>query len=418
MCDTVAAKANDGSWWLAKNSDREPSEAQLVEHLPRARRGGRVRCTHLEIDDVSETLEVVISRPFWMWGAEMGVNERGVAIGNEAVFTRLPLAKVGLTGMDLLRLALERAASAREAVEVISTLLKAHGQGGRMGYRHRGFSYASSFLIADRSEAWVLETAGSVWAAARAPAVRSISNGLTLGAELDLVDDEAVAVARQRGWCTARADFDFTRSFSDRWMARLAGAGARRACTATSATRAGGVLSLELMAEALRDHGDAGPIEGLVMQAPCAHAAPWPTRTAGQTTASMVVHLGEAPRVWATGTSSPCLSLFKPVPFGGGDAFDAGPAPRGRPDPESLWWRHERLHRAVLANFGERAPRVQARVRALQDAHGLSPELWRHHREALPAWLAEVQSVGREERSLAHRWYWRRMGQKDAAALD
>lgn len=416
MCDTVAARAADGSWWLAKNSDREPSEAQLIEHLPRARRGGRVRCTHLEIDDVTETHELVISRPFWMWGAEMGVNERGVAIGNEAVFTRVPLAKVGLTGMDLLRLGLERATSAREAVDVITALLKAHGQGGRMGYRHRGFSYASSFLIADRSEAWVLETAGSLWAAARASAVRSISNALTLGAELDLVDDEAVALARRRGWCRGREGFDFSRCFSDRLMARLAGAGARRACTAASAGRAQGALSLDVMVEALRDHGGRHPIDGFVMSAPCGHAAPWPTRTAGQTTASMVVHLGEAPRVWATGTSSPCLSLFKPVPLGSGAAFAAGPAPSGRPDAESLWWRHERLHRAVLADWRERAPRVQARVAALQESHGLSPELWRHHREALPAWLAEVEGVGREQRSLAHRWYWRRTDRQDAAA--
>lgn len=409
MCDTVVAKADDGSWWLAKNSDREPGEAQLIEHLPRARRGGRVRCTHLEIDDVAETFEVALSRPFWMWGAEMGVNERGVAIGNEAVFTRLPLAKAGLTGMDLLRLALERAASAREAVDVIARLLKQHGQGGRMGYRHQGFSYASSFLIADASEAWVLETAGNVWAAARAPAVRSISNALTLGAALDLVDDEAVQVARARGWCKAREDFDFARCFSDGLMAKLAGASTRAACTSQSAGRAQGALSLEAMAAALRDHGAKSPSEGLVMHAPCAHAAPWPTRTAGQSTASMVAHLGARPRMWATGTSSPCLSVFKPVPLASGALLDAGPAPGGRPDADSLWWRHERLHRATLSSWDERAPVVRARASALEAAIGDGTDGWERHRAALPDWLREVEAVGRERRGFAHRWYWRRM---------
>ncbi|OGQ11222.1 MAG: hypothetical protein A2138_02640 [Deltaproteobacteria bacterium RBG_16_71_12] len=409
MCDTVVGKAADGSWWFGKNSDREPGEAQLVEQLPRARRGGRVRCTSIEIDDVDETFAITIARPFWMWGAEMGVNEHGVAAGNEAVFTRLPLVERGLTGMDLVRLALERAASARAAVDVIARLLKAHGQGGRMGYHQLGFRYSSSFLIADASEAWVLETAGQVWAAARAPSVRSISNGLTLGAELDLVDDDAVAVARARGWCTARADFDFSRCFADRFMTTMAGAATRSACSAAGVAAARGALSRDVLAGVLRDHAGHGPADGLVMRMPCAHASPLPTRTSGQTTGSMIVHLGAAPRVWATGTSSPCLSVFKPIPLGTGTLFDAGVAPRGRPDSDSLWWRHERVHRAALTSWSERAPLVQRRAAELEAAAGDDVTSWERHRAALPEWLHEIERVGRETRSLGQRWFWRRM---------
>ena len=61
----------------------------------------------------------------------MGANEHGVAIGNEAVFTKVPYDKgPALLGMDLLRLALERAATARQALDVITGLLVEHGQGG------------------------------------------------------------------------------------------------------------------------------------------------------------------------------------------------------------------------------------------------------------------------------------------------
>jgi len=51
---------------------------------------------------------------------------------------------------------------------------------------------------------------------------------------------------------------------------------------------------------------------------------------------------------WISGTSAQCLSLFKPVRV---DApVDIGPIPNGRDDGKSLWWRHERMARAVMRN--------------------------------------------------------------------
>src|SRR5688572_897467 len=160
MCDSIVVVTESGVW-LAKNSDREPGEAQVVEHHERRRATEQtLATTYVELDQVAWTNEVVLSRPTWMWGAEMGVNEHGLAIGNEAVFMRVPQEEIGLLGMDLVRVALERCRTAEEALDLVTALLLRHGQGGPAGFRAKGFRYHNSFLIADPHDAWVLETAG------------------------------------------------------------------------------------------------------------------------------------------------------------------------------------------------------------------------------------------------------------------
>ena len=79
MCDTLASLASStarGAALFAKNSDRERNEAQVLEVRP-AREGaaGRpLRVTYISIPDVERAHACLLSRPFWMWGAEMGAN--------------------------------------------------------------------------------------------------------------------------------------------------------------------------------------------------------------------------------------------------------------------------------------------------------------------------------------------------------
>ena len=221
MCDTFVADSSataDGSVIFGKNSDREPNEAQVLEYHPaRAfRKGERVQCTHLEIPQAKATCAVLLSRPFWMWGAEMGANEKGLVIGNEAVWSKMPLSKKGgLTGMDLLRLALERSETAEKGVETIVRLLADHGQGGVCGYEDKRFVYHNSFILADPESAWVLETAGPLWAALKIKGIYFISNGLTIGEEFDAHHPELIYTARKKGWLKKGEDFHFARCFSD-----------------------------------------------------------------------------------------------------------------------------------------------------------------------------------------------------------
>ncbi len=185
MCDTLVVIRDDGrerQVVFGKNSDRPQNEIQDVVSLAKMHHAvdTTVQCTHLSIPQVRETHALLLSKPRWMWGAEMGANCAGVVIGNEAVWTTEPLADTGLTGMDLVRLALERADSATLAMQVIVALLERFGQGGSHA-EQPGFNYHNSFLIADLDGAWVLETAGQYWVAERVVhGSRTISNNLSI----------------------------------------------------------------------------------------------------------------------------------------------------------------------------------------------------------------------------------------------
>lgn len=434
MCDTMVAvppATADGAVWFGKNSDREPGEAQAVVHLPARVYAApeRVQCTYVEIEQDRQTYEVVLSQPFWMWGAEMGANEYGLAIGNEAVFTRLPVAKTGLTGMDLVRLALERTTCAREALDLITGLLGTIGQGGLCGYRKKKFRYHNSFILADPQEAWVLETAGPFWAAAQVRGVRAISNALSLEREFDLLGAGTFEYARQRGWCKSAADFSFADCFGDRLYRAASGGMGRRACAEKLLGQAVGQLGWQDFAAALRDHAGLQPEDGWRMEMPCAHASWQPTRQAGQTTGSMLSRLSRQGRSlhWLTGTSSPCLSVFKPFVLGQGK-INTGPRPSAGYDAASLFWLHERLHRLTLAAYTPRAAQFQSARQKFEaainagllsswpseegatDAANLlhrCQQAWANHHQLIPQWLATLQSQrGEAQWSGLWRRYW------------
>ncbi len=219
MCDSFVAVGSataDGALVFGKNSDRPAGEEQIPIYCPARHRpaGALVHCTYIEIPEAAETYAVLLSQPTWMWGAEIGVNERGVVIGNEAVWTKAPLGPPALLGMDLVRLGLERGATARQALEVITTLLEAHGQGGPCADQDPGLQYHNSFLIADVGEAWVLETAGRHWTAERVTnGVRNISNQLSIRRGFSLASEGLGDHARKAGWTAGEDPVDFAAAF-------------------------------------------------------------------------------------------------------------------------------------------------------------------------------------------------------------
>jgi secernin len=367
-CDSLVALGGataDGAVLFAKNSDRPGDECQPLVQIPAARHppGTVVQCQYIALAQAAETARVIGSRPHWLWGFEHGLNEHGVAVGNHTVFSKDALGGRGLIGMDLVRLALERARTAEQAVEVISALVEEHGQGGS-GYADKDWPYHNSFVIADRAAAFLLETSDRRWALRRIRDVGSASNHLSIGADWDALADGTIEHAMACGWWDEAHDerFDFAAAYRDTSVAPdVISSGRHRRTCALLAARRGRLTATDLRA-ALRDHaGSPIHVPGATPDderyfTVCLHAEP-----VGTTTASMVARLpvdrDELLVCWAS-LGAPCVGVFLPYYI---DAELPAVLARGGAEPsrDAPWWRFKALLTLVERDWGRHADAVR-----------------------------------------------------------
>jgi dipeptidase len=325
MCDTLGA-IEKNIVLFGKNSDRCVGEPQIVEfHKAKINQSSTLKATYIEIEQVKETKAVLLSRPSWMWGAEMGVNQCGVAIGNEAVFTKGKYNNTGLTGMDLLRLALERPENAKGALDTVISLLERYGQGGNCGYEKPVF-YNNSFLIMDKTELYVLETYNKKWAYRKAEK-DSISNRMCI------TNDSS----------SANEPGNFAGRHTEPVFTFLCGSGERRKSTQECLNRD---PDLNSFMDVLRSHRKSkDPFAGGTANSVCMHAG---GVVNNQTTASMIVELSETPLIWVTGSSLPCVSLYKPYLFGNDPV--APVFNESDNNAQEYWLKREKFNRRLLGN--------------------------------------------------------------------
>lgn len=332
MCDTFVAVGSasvDGSTIFGKNSDRPYQEIQNLIHIPRQSHTEETfECTYIQIPQNAETFEVLLCQPYWIWGAEMGANEWGVVVGNEAVHSKELAGPPALLGMDLLRLGLERGKTARATLEVITKLLEEFGQGGSCKVDEPAWTYDNSFLIADAKEAWVLETAGKWWIAERiVDNIRNISNCYSIRTRFDLSAEGLVDYALEQGYWDASQLFNFAEAFSRDPVPESPPSLSREGRGRFLLEISKGTITPQVIMGILRDH-DTGI---------CAHDT-------YRTTGSMVSRIdarNEFSLHWFTGTPNPCQSFFKPL-FMGSEIPPQFVATTN-PDPNTLWWAHELL---------------------------------------------------------------------------
>jgi secernin len=263
--------------------------------------------------------------------------------------------------MDLVRLALERGRSAREALEVIATLIEYYGQGGSANAPGSD-GYNNGFMLADAEEAWILETSNRHWAARRAR-LDSCSNQYSLGEDWEIGSRDFESFARGQGWWRNHGRVNVASAYRNRLVpASISEQRYQRSQQLLELGR--GRHDVASFTRMLRDHGaghsvwsPSGDAAEDFCSTLCAHSDPisW-------TTASLVAALPpEVEQPWPAWVSfgTPCTGIFLPVYIAG--VIPAALARGGEhDDPDSAWWAFEHLDAAAALDSARATPALRA----------------------------------------------------------
>ena len=397
-CDTWAAlrdAVHNGITLLGKNSDRPLFDCQPLMFYPHKKwpAGTILNLGRIEIPQEEETFATIGSSPYWCWGYEEGMNEFGVAIGNEGVYSKDLIEKIrsfregkgpalGLTGMDLVRLGLERGRTAREAMEVMIELLEQYGQfgSGIPGLGLEG-AYDNSYIIADPMELWILETAGKKWAARKQiQGIASISNTLSLSSDWDISSPDLIDYAVKKGWWPdeERESFDFEKAYSDdskEGKLRSSRAMVRQQCSFRLLDESRGGITVDRMKSIARDRSSDPSIDLDQTASSCVAVLPdgneglpvfwWcPAVPSSSCYIPFFVHGSKLPEIVST------AGTF------GNNVTVPGRASQDSFSEDSFWWLFRDLSDKVNLDWNQRNPRVREVFDALEEefASGL-PEL-------------------------------------------
>jgi len=355
MMTALGRAAVDGRTIFGHNAC---SRANVPFHLERALGGTHapeesVRATFIDLPQARRTCPVLGGRVGNSWGYVQGVNGHGVAAGCTRLRTRLHLDGPGLTGPDLVRLALERGPSARQAMEVATGLIARHGQGS---VSESDDNSDAAILIADAHEAFLVEASGTGWVCQEIGEVRAASDICTIRQDWDAIAPGlAGRVIEHNWWPEDGSKLDFAGALA---AGRDTASALRRWGRATRLLEEqSGAIDVSFLRRVLSDHYDGtddevDPLDPAGPRPLCSHAG---DSQPFSTVSSLIADLRSSVPVawWAYGP--PCASVYLPL-------LPAGHLPSGL-----VLDADERIvHLAAAAADPERRGRVRSALEGLQ----------------------------------------------------
>ncbi|KAK2096119.1 Secernin-1 [Saguinus oedipus] len=277
---------------------------------------------------------------------------------------------------------MKRAETAKEALDVIVSLLEEHGQGGNY-YEDADscHSFQSAYLIVDRDEAWVLETVGKYWAAEKvtgeqvrmveAPEILSLTSfyknledqHAPWKQQMDAEHPELRSYAQSQGWWTGEDEFNFSEVFSP--------AEDHLGCCAgkDSLEKQEESITVQTMMNTLRDKAGGVCIDSESFLTTSSAVSVLP-----QNRSSPCIH-------YFTGTPDPSRSIFKPfifvddvklVPktqspcFGDDDPAKKKPRFQEKPDRRHELYKAHEWARAIIESDQEQGRKLRSTMLELE----------------------------------------------------
>lgn len=377
-CSTMVAVGNStesGHVIFGKNSDRPVNEAQPLCYFPPAEHedGEMVECSFIRIPQVPHTYGCIGSKPHVFFGFEHGVNEHGVMIGNEQVSGReAPELRWGLIGMDILRLALERSRTAREAIDVIADLLETIGTGGDPAYRITPFN--SNYIIADGKEAYMFESHQRDWVAKKVESVGFLSNCYSIQEEHTLISKDAVKNAIEKGWIHPDQKFNAAKAWTKDDCIFAESEGFVRYARLNQLMHRSNAFTPAMIMANLRDHYDEVELLSSIYS-PAAAKIPCicshPGGVSGCTTAASAVTVlrkdvpDELKFTMWTSMAPPCCSIFRPI-YNVGEIPDGLSGAHALYDVKENWWTFTELERYISLNYDKYSEPVKKSFASLE----------------------------------------------------
>ena len=374
-CTTVIVgkeASADGSVLMAHTEDYGANDAmKLVYHPRQTHEPGEV--IHFAFEDVPQVPETYAYTSDDMYDPERlgippavfldGINEWGVSATSNCITSRIPKLPQdntkGLGWPEIAQLVMERATTAREAVDLATSLVDQ--------YTFNGFEATSckelTFLIADPNEGWAIDVLRNYWVALRVPDDGALyyANVCRIGSVFTMASSNLIPDAIANGWYDPNSGTPF--SFKDTYCAGYLNStsSVRRQARAEFLLKdkvAAHTVTVQDLMAVQRDHYEGTP-DYKIPNVP-------QTISNSGTQSGQIYHLrGWLPRefgpVMLITASSPDISIFTPVYAGHSEQTPVEWRTAAVSfSPDSAWWNFEYIQRTLTPRYALTAPAPNA----------------------------------------------------------